>query len=122
MSNKGIIPERGGDDKSPLVRSFVPLCLIFVALISFGFGRLSSRAIPEPVQILFPEEQVATVTLVTPPSYQQKGSFVASKNGEKYYPLSCAGVNRIKEENKIYFTTQEEAESAGYSKAANCSF
>lgn len=49
-----------------------------------------------------------------------QGAFVASKNGTKYYPVGCSGANRIKEENKVYFTTSKEAESAGYGKAANC--
>ena len=49
-----------------------------------------------------------------------KGAYVASKNGTKYYPVGCSGVNRIKEENKVYFTTIKEAVSAGYGPAANC--
>ncbi len=46
--------------------------------------------------------------------------FVASKNGTKYYYAWCAGVTKIKEENKVWFSTKEEAEKAGYTPAANC--
>lgn len=45
---------------------------------------------------------------------------VASKSGSKYYFPECAGAKRIKAENQVWFASKEEAESAGYSKAANC--
>lgn len=127
MSNGDIVPERGEDDKSPLTPWFIPLSLLLIAFISFGFGRLSVGAVPEPVKIsslnTF-EAQGATVAKAVTPvgGVKGEGSYVASKNGKKYYPLTCSGVNRIKEENKIYFKTQAEAEAAGYSKAANCVF
>lgn len=48
------------------------------------------------------------------------GSFVASKSGTKYYLPTCSGAGRIQESNKVWFASREEAESAGYTKAANC--
>lgn len=48
------------------------------------------------------------------------GNIVASKNGTKYYKVTCSGANRIKEENKIYFQTVEEAIAAGYGEAKGC--
>jgi hypothetical protein len=47
-------------------------------------------------------------------------SFVASKNGTKYYPVGCSGANRIKEENKIYFSTEKEARDRGLGPSKNC--
>jgi len=55
--------------------------------------------------------------LSTPPS---SGGFVASKNGTKYYLPSCGGAGRMKEENKVWFTTKEDAEASGYTPASNC--
>lgn len=46
-------------------------------------------------------------------------SFVASVNGGKYYFLTCSETKRIKEENKIFFKTEQEAIDAGYS-ASSC--
>ena len=46
-------------------------------------------------------------------------SITASKNGTKYYIKGCSNA-RIKEENKIYFNTEEEAQSAGYEKSLTC--
>lgn len=48
------------------------------------------------------------------------GKYVASKSGTRYYLPNCAGVSRIKEENKVWFATKEEAESRGLLPAANC--
>ncbi|KND47406.1 MAG: hypothetical protein AB199_03180 [Parcubacteria bacterium C7867-004] len=46
--------------------------------------------------------------------------YVASKNGTKYYLPSCGSVKRIKEENKVWFATKEEAAAAGYEPSATC--
>jgi len=48
------------------------------------------------------------------------GKFVASKSGTKYYLPTCSGVKRIKEENKVYFDSIEEAEAEGLEPAKNC--
>jgi hypothetical protein len=45
---------------------------------------------------------------------------VASKNGSVYHYIWCPGAKQIKEENKIYFNSKEEAEAAGYRPAKNC--
>ncbi len=44
----------------------------------------------------------------------------ASNNGTRYYYPSCSGLARIKPENRVYFDTVEEAETAGFSLAENC--
>jgi methylphosphotriester-DNA--protein-cysteine methyltransferase len=40
--------------------------------------------------------------------------FVASKSGKKYYALDSTQGKRIKEENRVYFKTKEEAKAAGF--------
>jgi hypothetical protein len=47
-------------------------------------------------------------------------NFVASKNGAKYYPVGCKSSNRIKEENKIFFESEQDAVKAGFDKTAQC--
>jgi hypothetical protein len=47
-------------------------------------------------------------------------SFVASKTGTKYYPAGCGGISRIKEENKVYFTTEKDAQDKGYTRTDTC--
>jgi hypothetical protein len=48
------------------------------------------------------------------------GEIVASKNGTKYYYQGCSGLNRIKQENRVYFSDFRVAEEAGYELAKNC--
>jgi hypothetical protein len=40
--------------------------------------------------------------------------FVASKSGKKYYPAGSAQADKIAEENRVTFSTAEEAEAAGF--------
>jgi hypothetical protein len=49
-----------------------------------------------------------------------QGVYVASKSGTRYYLPNCSGVSRIKEENKVWFQTKEQAEARGLLPAANC--
>ena len=44
--------------------------------------------------------------------------YVASLNGTKYYLTTCSEVKRIKEENQVFFKTEQEAIDAGYEPAA----
>lgn len=46
--------------------------------------------------------------------------FVASKNGSKYYPIDCKSAESIKEENRVFFGTAEEAEASGKTKSTKC--
>ncbi len=46
--------------------------------------------------------------------------FTASKTGTKYYPAGCSGINRIKTENRVYFTTEQEAQDQGYTRTSTC--
>jgi hypothetical protein len=46
--------------------------------------------------------------------------FVASKKGKVYHLPWCPGAKAIQEDNKIYFSSREEAEKAGYRPAKNC--
>lgn len=41
-------------------------------------------------------------------------AFVGSKNSDKYHLPTCAVVKRIKDANKVCFTSEEDAKSKGY--------
>lgn len=47
-------------------------------------------------------------------------SIIASKSGKVYYTADCSGSNRIKDENKVYFQTKEEAQSVGLTLSKTC--
>ncbi len=43
--------------------------------------------------------------------------FIGSKNSSKYHPISSNAARQILPKNRIYFTSAEEAERAGYTPA-----
>ena len=113
---------------------FTMLIIILIAFSSFGLGRLS--VIEEnktPISIQNSQNSnLATISKTTigdspkpvgvapPQVLPNGGKYVASKNSDKYHAPWCSGAQRIKEENKIWFNTKEEAEQAGYTPASNC--
>lgn len=97
------------------------LIIILVGFASFGLGRLSkTQEMHAPVQIYEEQLPIQEEGGEVRSAQIDTGSVVASKNGTKYHLPWCSGAQRIKEENKIWFTTIEEAKAAGYTPAANC--
>jgi hypothetical protein len=50
----------------------------------------------------------------------QKCAFVASKNSNKYHLPTCRYAQNIKPENKVCFSSKEEAEGRGFQSAKCC--
>ncbi len=115
------------------------LIVVLVGLGSFELGRLSKELQSSGIKIEYPNqeanvlgaetEQVVTSPKETPwgknnqsnqlPSAIGKAYF-ASSRGSKYYSIGCSGGKTLKEENKIYFNTADEAERAGYELSSTC--
>ena len=118
----------------------VLLVLVLSSILAFGLGILAGKdmaktdgkdgfwieQLPErpetasggPAAAI---EAVKPAKAVEPvPSEPVAKVYMASKNGTKYYLPSCGSAKRIKEENRIWFGTKDEAEAAGYAPAANC--
>ncbi len=53
-------------------------------------------------------------------SIYAKGNYLASSRGKKYYPVDCPASQNIKESNRIYFKTANEAETKGYTLSTSC--
>jgi len=129
MSIKGFW-EKYGDN-------IVVFCIVLLAVgIAFLSGRLSvSGKDGLPVKIRssvadmgIPEDKGATNYIyataenindanIEKPRY---GLYVASKNSKVYHLWNCPSVNRIKDDNKIWFDTVEEAEETGRIMANDC--
>ena len=113
--------------------------IVLVGISSFFFGMLAERERSGSAPVIFSENlapyklENASDTVpalvkesVTDPVPQpqtetptaQTGKYMASKNGTRYYPEGCP--NRIKEENKVFFNTEAEAQAAGYTLATAC--
>ena len=48
------------------------------------------------------------------------GDFVGSKSGSKYHISTCYWVEKIKAENKIYFSSKNQAENKDYKPCSSC--
>lgn len=104
----------------------ISLTIILVAFLSFGLGRLSKI---EENKVPITIESVGAGVIGTQNTdnnpqlggeTSKLGVIVASKNGTKYHFPWCSGAMRMKDENKIWFESEDEAKSAGYSPASNC--
>lgn len=118
---------------------FLGSALLLFLVGAFMLGRISSleEARKEELRITAPNsmesgisktppgEQVGAVAAVSvtpsvPRGGEEKGAYVGSKNGKTYHLPWCSGAKRIKDENKVWFTSKVEAEAAGYAPAGNC--
>jgi hypothetical protein len=119
---------------------FPALLIIMVGIASFGLGRASvgeserteRQDLPVAVTITDNRALVGDSTSArvagsattsgesVSPSAPTGERYVGSKNGTKFHLESCPGAAQIKEENKIYFTSKQDAYSKGYTEAANC--
>jgi len=99
---------------------YIVALIILIGFAGFGLGRLSvmeEKKIPVVITNAtweFDSQVAGSVVSVN------DGRFVASKNSTKYHLPWCSGAQRIKESNKIWFDSKEEAEQAGYTPAGNC--
>ncbi|NOY35597.1 MAG: hypothetical protein GXP44_01600 [bacterium] len=110
---------------------FLAAIIILVSFASFGLGRLSKirenktpitienlgvttgKAAPLGIAAGGGKEKGATLS-------GESGGIVASKKGSKYHFPWCSGALRIKDSNKIWFSSAQEARKAGYTPAQNC--
>ncbi|MFZ3011779.1 MAG: hypothetical protein WA060_02165 [Minisyncoccia bacterium] len=110
----------------------IVIIIILVGLGSFELGRLSKESSKEGIQIEYQGQlqdisqsanvisTKSTSSFKTPESSFSGKTFFASNRGSKYYPISCSAGKTIKPENRVWFTTGEEAEQAGYVLSGSC--
>lgn len=116
---------KGGAETGDIAFVFI---VILVGTASFGLGRLSVQpeefeGSPEKVVIVGVSSKDQSQGSLTPMSVDLgEKKYVASRNGTKYYAKDCSGANNIKEENKVWFSSSEEAEMAGYEKSSTCQY
>ena len=98
------------------------LLVVFVALGSFSLGARYERKnfLQEHPVSITKDDVVVQAWKEYVAQKKSTAHFFASKNGSVYYPLDCSSGDRIKEENRTYFLTEEEAKSAGYKKSSRC--
>ena len=110
--------------------AFLIVLMLLLSFFSFQLGRISSPPGSGPIKIqnaaireIFNSQNTVSIDESGGEAGDLKIDFrvVVSKNGSKYHFLWCSGAKQIKEENKVYFNSEEKAVAAGYTLAANCS-
>ena len=115
------------DNQSDL---YIAVIIFLVGMASFGLGRLSVLwPRKEPITVTSSQDTILENYATDSTTTSQKspagvstfmGKYVASRSGKYYHFPWCPGALKIKEENKIWFQTKEEAESGGLKPAGNC--
>lgn len=117
-----------GEHRSDL---FIAAVIFLVGLGSFGLGRLSAiMPVKPPIKVTPPQTTDTTIQDtssattraggLTTKATAAAGRYLGSVSGTAYHLPWCPGAQRIKEQNKIWFQTKEEAEQKGYKPAGNC--
>lgn len=133
---KGVIRQWFSENKERLL---VLLGVLLVGSLCFEAGLLQGKATPgASLQLTIPaapSEDISPKTIAPvlespasapvlvgePVAAKESGMpcvFVGSKNSNKYHLATCPVAKRIKLENRICFSSKEEAEKRGYS--ASC--
>jgi len=111
---------------------FIGLCLIITVGIGYNIGRIyalhtSPNTDSQSANILNTmkentDKSAPQIKITQPSVAPADPRVVASKAaGSKLYHYSwCSGAQRIKETNKLWFPTEADAISAGYTLAGNC--
>jgi len=96
--------------------------IMFVGLGSFSLGMIHERKQyleQNPVEVSY-----STEALLLWEAYQninqQDQNFFASKSGSIVYPAGCTKGDRVKEENRVFFTSAEQAVNEGYRLVEGC--
>lgn len=114
---------------------FIILVIILVSFGGFALGRLSlieekrhdelrivGQKTPDRGVLSARGVDVSTNNnkIATADAQAVKGVFVGSQSGKTYYFPWCTGVKRIHDENKVWFSSKEDAEAKGYRLSTSC--
>ena len=108
----------------------IVIIIILVGLGSFELGRLSKSDKGSGVEIEYMGQEANAISAISTNENASKTAFdtgvntnknfFASSRGTKYYSIGCSAGNSIKQENRIYFNSNTEAERAGYELSGSC--
>ena len=105
----------------------VVIIVILVGLCSFELGRLSKSSDSSGIKIEYEGEtesienmEANVISAVNASTNSAGKNFFASSKGSKYYSLGCSAGKSLKQENRVYFETREDAEQAGYELSSSC--
>ena len=119
----------------------IALLVLSASTASFGLGVLSGRDMNSKgredsfhiettstttgallgASALIATQQTLPATSVRQPNAPAtSGAYVASKTGTKYYLPTCSGAKRIKDSNRVWFSSKADAQASGRTAASHC--
>lgn len=103
---------------------FIVFTIALVALFSFGLGRLSApQDNNQPIVIENPQYTTASIQEVTGDETKEQGTeqskLVGSVNSNKYHWPDCPWAQKIAPQNQVWFSSEKEAQKAGYIPCGN---
>ena len=101
---------------------FIIFLFVLSVIISFNLGRYAENEDKKrievtrstlPIKTLEDFKKTDTSNISTTSSEKQtpERTIWGSRNGTKFYYAWCSGASRVKEENRIYYSSKEEAEN-----------
>lgn len=89
------------------------------------------KPVPEPEPIVTPQPEPDLVVELDNPkntnsagkerrSNWSSGAYLGSTESTKYHDYECWAAKKILPENEIWFSSEEDAQAAGYSRCGNC--
>lgn len=101
---------------------------ILVAVLSFGAGKLS-EVYDAQTPIIFQDNancatSQASISEIVDDQNKSidsasQGKIIGNKNSKIYHIPGGGSYDKVSEENRVYFSTEAEAQKAGYRKAKN---
>ena len=137
VNNLIMLPKLWDKIKAYQYHIFLALCIGLISFINFNLGKINALE-KLPIKIgersnLKTEANNLKADIYNAATDNQQQTMnnqkkldtrvVVSKasTSKKYHYSWCASANKIKEENKLWFNSDKEAEAAGYTLAGNCS-
>lgn len=114
--------------KEQIRRMVICCCILAVSAIGFTLsGSNADAAKPNsvhvtvsPVRDTSAPAETDTPANQTPTPVQLQGSYTASSRSDKFHMPFCPSAARISEDNRVWFSTRDEAVAAGYSPCGRC--
>ena len=106
-----------------MVRKYWVLTLVVILVLAVsGCSTSASTSTPSPSPTTLPTFTPTPTPTVSPAPVQPIATcnYIASKNSDVFHRISCSYVQAIKPENKIYFSTREEAIGSGRRPCSVC--
>jgi len=98
------------------------ISIVLISLIVFGAG-LSVNSYRDRGEIIIKNPSASVIKTIEPASAKatadKQGMFVGSINSNKYHWPDCSFAKRISEKNQVWFSSEQEAEDAGYIRCGN---